>query len=239
MPSNGIILLSSGLDSATAMWKVKESYQKLYTLTFTYGSKDQSATLVCTDKLSALAGAEHRVIDLPWLRDFSNRSKSTLISTDEQIPNPSRGELENPAAAAESAKSVWIPARNLVFISITASFAESIGGGEIVTGFNLEEASTFPDNTASFVAKINKTLEYAVFEKNVSVVAPLMGMDKSEIARLAVNLGAPVDYMSSCYSPLGFDLQGRPVHCGLCESCTRRKRAFEAAGVSDKTIYKD
>ncbi len=237
MKSNGIILLSSGLDCATAMWKVKERYQKLYTLTFTYGARDENVALSCAEKLSTLAGSEHQVIDLPWLRDFSKRSGSTLVSTDECVPNPSELELDNHAVASESAKSVWVPARNLVFLSIAASFAESIGGGEIVAGFDLEEAATFPDNTASFVSAMNSVLEYAVLEKNVTVVAPLMGMNKKEIAGLAVDLGAPVEYMSSCYMPQGIDKSGRPVHCGLCESCRRRMRAFKAAGVADKTIY--
>ncbi len=203
MKSNGIILLSSGLDSTTAMWKVKERYKKLYTLTFTYGAKDESVALACAEKLSSLAGAKHQVIDLPWLRDFSSRSGSTLVSTGKSVPTPSDRDLDNPDVASETARSVWVPARNLVFISIAASFAESIGGGEIITGFDLEEAATFPDNAAPFVAQMNTVLEYAVLDRGVSVVAPLIGMDKKEIAGLAVNLSAPVEYMLSCYSPLG------------------------------------
>ncbi|GBE19245.1 MAG TPA: 7-cyano-7-deazaguanine synthase QueC [Euryarchaeota archaeon] len=237
MTSNGIILLSSGLDSATAMWKVKDNYKDIYTLTFAYGSRDEDVALSCAEKLSTLAGAKHHVISLPWLQDFSSRSGSTLISTSGDLPTPTEDELDKASAASESAKSVWIPARNLVFLSVAASFAESIGGGEIITGFNREEAATFPDNTASFVSAMNSVLEYAVLEKNVSVVAPLRRMDKSEIAGLAVDLGAPVEYMSSCYMPQGLDRERRPVHCGRCESCRRRMRAFKAAGVSDKTIY--
>jgi len=239
MASNGIILLSSGLDSTTAMWKVKNSYQKLYTLTFTYGSKDQSVALACSEKISSLAGATHQVINLPWLRDFASHSGSAIVAKNTHIPEPSENDLDDPEAASETARSVWIPARNLIFLSIAASFAESIGGGEIVTGFNLEEAATFPDNSVSFVSAMNTVLDYAVLDKSVKVVSPLIEMDKSEIARFAVDLGAPVEYMSSCYKPLGLDMQGRPVHCRVCESCKRRIRAFKAACVTDATVFKD
>jgi 7-cyano-7-deazaguanine synthase len=84
---------------------------------------------------------------------------------------------------------------------------------------------------------MNEVIEVAVLEKDIKVVAPLIQLNKTEIATLSLKLGVPVEYTSSCYRPKGIDNQGRPVHCGVCESCMRRKRGFKATGV-DPTIYK-
>ncbi len=237
MKPKGVVLLSGGLDSTTAMWRVKKDYSRLYTLTFAYGSKDEDVTLAVTKKLSEIVGADHRVIELPWLKDFSRFSGSTLVSKRE-LPTPAEGDLDDFEKASETAKSVWVPARNLVFLAIATSFAESIGGGaDIIAGFDYEEAATFPDNSSEFVSRMNEVIKLAVLEKDIKVVAPLIQLNKTEIVALSLKLGVPVEYTSSCYSPKSIDNQGRPVHCGVCESCMRRRRGFKATGV-DPTIYK-
>lgn len=225
------------MDSTVALWKIKKDYARLYTLTFTYGSKDQEVALVAARKISELAGAIHLEIDLQWLRDFSKTSGSALLSQ-KDIPTPEMGELDNLEKSRATAEKVWVPARNLVFLSIAASLAESLGGeADIVAGFDREEAETFPDNTAAFVDRVNQTLEYALLKKGVQVTAPLIDLDKKEIAKTSLRTRAPVEYTCSCYMPLGFDKEKRPIHCGLCESCKRRKRGFRESGVSDPTIY--
>lgn len=237
MKSKGVVLLSGGLDSTTALWKVKNNYSHLYTLTFAYGSKDEDVTLNVAKKLSELAHATHQVIYLPWLEDFSRSSGSTLVSKIEP-PSLEEGDLDNFEKTSETAKSVWVPARNLVFLAIAASFAESIGGGaEIIAGFDLEEAATFPDNSMDFVNRFNNVVKLSVLKKDIVVAAPLIKMNKTEIAILSKKLGVPVEYTSSCYHPKSIDEQGRPVHCGVCESCMRRRRGFKAVGW-DPTIYK-
>lgn len=236
MNPKAIVLLSGGIDSATAMWKVKDNYSHFYALTFSYGAKDEAVALKVSKRLAELAGAEHMVIALPWLEEFSRTSGSSLVA-DEDVPEVKEMDLDNLEKAKITAKDVWIPARNLVFLSIAASFAEALGGGaDIIAGFDREEASTFPDNSVEFVEQVNRLLEFAVLEKNIRVTVPLIHMNKDEIAGLAVELGVPVEYTSSCYNPAGLDEKGRPMHCGRCESCVRRKRGLKATG-KDKTIY--
>lgn len=230
--------MSGGIDSATALWKVKNGYGKLHTLTFTYGSKDEAVMVECTRRLSSLAGAEHRLISLPWLEAFSEAAGSALVSEEKGLPAPGEEGLNSLDEARRTAASVWVPARNLVFLSIAASFAESLGGDvDIITGFDREEALTFPDNTLEFVEAVNRALEYGVLRRGIKVVAPLIHMDKVEICREALRLGVPVEFTLSCYEPSGVDSRGRPIHCGRCESCMRRRRGFRAAG-EDRTVYR-
>ena len=125
----------------------------------------------------------------------------------------------------------------LVFISIAAAYAETKGGADIITGFNREEAERFPDNSRKFLKNMNKTLRYATFEGNVKVVAPLIDCDKRQICKMAFDLKAPVELSVSCYIPIGFEGK-KPIHCGSCESCMRRKRGFKEANVEDPTVYK-
>jgi 7-cyano-7-deazaguanine synthase len=236
MKSKGVVLLSGGLDSTTAMWSLKKNYSQLYTLTFAYGSKDEEITLMITKHLSEIVGAAHRIIELPWLKEFSKNSGSTLVSKT-QVPSLDEGDLDDIKKASETARSVWIPARNLIFLSIASSFAESIGGGaDIIAGFDAEEAATFPDNSSEFVNRMNNVIKLAVLEKDIKVVAPLIHLNKTEIADLSLKLGVPVEYTSSCYHPHGIDGEKRPVHCGICESCIRRMRGFKTVG-ADPTIY--
>lgn len=235
MALNAVILFSGGLDSTTAMWKIRDEYKHLYTLTFKYGARDQDVMLSVCRRLSKLAGTKHSVIDLPWLKQFSRYLGSALIKG--EIPAPSYKELDDPVKASESAEKVWIPARNLVFISIAAAFAETLeGGADIVAGFDLEEAATFPDNSHEFVKRMNSVLELGVSRENICVKAPLIHLNKSAIAALALKLKVPVEYTLSCYAPPGLNKQDRPIHCGRCESCMRRKRGFNEVR-ADKTVY--
>jgi 7-cyano-7-deazaguanine synthase len=71
----------------------------------------------------------------------------------------------------------------------------------------------------------------------VNVTSPIVGMKKSEIVDLGIKLKVPFSYSSSCYDPKGFDAKNQPIHCGLCESCLRRKRGFQESSITDPTIY--
>jgi 7-cyano-7-deazaguanine synthase len=206
---------------------VKDKYDEFITLTFAYGARDEKVSLEISKKLSLLAGAKYKIIKLPWREEFAKTAGSALTSPGKTLPYPKLGDLGDLKKSQKTAKSVWVPARNLVFLSIAASFSEALGGyTDIITGFDKEEAASFPDNSELFVENLNKVLETAVLQKNVKVLAPLIEMDKKEIAKTAIKLGVPVKYSVSCYNPLGID-QGMPVHCGRCESCLRRLRAFK------------
>ena len=129
----------------------------------------------------------------------------------------------------ESAKAVWVPGRNLVFTAIGCSFAESIGASKIIVGWDLEEANTFPDNSKEFLNRYNELIEIGSPDE-IEIVAPLINLNKDEIVKLGAKNNCPMDLTYSCY-------EGRDIHCGICESCMRRKRGFKKAGMDDLTKY--
>ncbi|MDL5502432.1 MAG: 7-cyano-7-deazaguanine synthase, partial [Candidatus Methanoperedens sp.] len=108
------------------------------------------------------------------------------------------------------------------------SLAENFKYDTIVTGFDAEEAATFPDNTIEFVKRFNEMLKFGTLTKT-SVYAPLISMNKSDIVKRGLKIGAPLEWSWSCYN-------GSEKPCGTCESCLRRKRAFEISGTKDPLL---
>ncbi len=236
-----VVLLSGGLDSTVALWWAikKEKYDEIHALTFLYGSREEKVTKNICRKIVDLSGVtRHCFVELPWLRKFSIKTMSTLVEGGETPPTVTLKDLSNNEKLRETAISVWIPARNLCFISIAASYAEAISSrAEIITGFNEEEAKTFPDNSPEFIDRMNALLEVSTLKAKVTLRAPLINLDKREICNFARELGVPVERSNSCYNPLGITEDGKPIHCGVCESCIRRKRAFMESWGFDPTIY--
>jgi 7-cyano-7-deazaguanine synthase len=238
---SAVILLSGGLDSTVCLWWARnQTYAQVDCITFEYGSKEEVVLKQVTKKLGLLAKVvNHEFISLDFLADFSRRLDSTLSKdSTKELPKPSSKDLDDKEASLASAKSVWIPGRNLVFLAIATSYSETIGNEiDIITGFNLEEGTTFPDNTQEFIDDFNATASRGILHAKVSVISPISGLDKSEIVALGKKLKVPFEYSNSCYEPKGFDKENKPIHCGLCESCLRRKRGFEKSSVNDPTIY--
>jgi 7-cyano-7-deazaguanine synthase len=219
-----IAVLSGGLDSTVATSVFKENYD-INAITFNYGQKSVEMEIKSAKEVCNQIGAEHTVIDLPWLAELGGSS----LTSDEDVPEPDTSELDDLDSSLKSALSVWVPGRNIVFTAIANSFAEAESASIIIVGWDLEEAATFPDNSLEFLNTFNKVLDVGSFDE-IKVEAPLIGMDKTEIVKLGNNIGAPLKLSYSCYK--GFE-----YHCGVCESCMRRKRAFKNANILDETNY--
>ena len=205
-----VAVLSGGMDSGVAMAKARQEGSVELAITFDYGQMAAKKEKEYARKLCEYYGIPHRVIELPWLGELGGG-----LTTGE-IPEVSEETLER--VAEETAKAVWIPNRNMVFISIAAAFAEAMKCDAVVVGFNGEEAATFPDNSAKFVEAMNKTLEIV---NGIEVYAPLVKLDKTEIVKLGMKMGFPFELTWSCY-------YSYEEPCGKCESCVRRQRAFRA-----------
>ena len=238
---SAIILLSGGLDSTVCLWWAKnQQYDEVNCITFEYGSKEEVVLKKVTKKLGELAEVNnHEFLSLDFLSDFSKRIDSSLTQgSTKELPKLSDEELDDLDASSESARSVWIPARNLIFLSIAGAYSETIGGDvDIITGFNLEEGTTFPDNTQEFIDDFTRTASRGIMNAKVNISSPIVGMNKSEIVELGIKLKVPFNYSNSCYDPKGFDDKDQPIHCGQCESCLRRKRGFQESSIKDPTIY--
>lgn len=221
-----ISVMSGGLDCTVATSIINKDHE-IHAITFNYGQKALEREVKASKAICNKMNWTHEVIDLPWLANISNSS----LNTDEEVPEPSAEDLDDLEKSNETASSVWVPARNTVFTSIALSYAESIGADTIIVGWNGEEGATFPDNSKEYMEKFNELIEEGSPEK-IRIEAPLINLNKEEIVELGVECGAPMELSYSCY-------KGREKQCGVCESCMRRKRAFEELGLKDKSEYEN
>ena len=221
-----IAVLSGGLDCTVASSVYDRDYE-IHAITFNYGQKAFKRELEASREICKKMNWSHEVIDLPWLSKISTSS----LNTSEEIPEVSEADLDDIEKSSESASSVWVPARNTVFTSIALSYAESIGAEIIIVGWNGEEGSTFPANSKKYMEKFNELIDVGSPDK-IKIEAPAIDLNKEEIIELGVKVGAPMELSYSCY-------KGGDKHCGVCESCMRRRRAFENLNVKDLTEYEN
>jgi 7-cyano-7-deazaguanine synthase len=219
-----ISVLSGGLDSTVASSVYKEEYE-VHAITFDYGQRSLKQELSASRNICEKLGFEHTVIDLTWLSKLG----SSALTTNKELPKIAIDELDNKEICNDSANNVWVPGRNIVFTSIATSFAEAEDANIIIVGWDKEEANTFPDNSKEFLNSFNETI--AIGSKNdIEIKAPAIDLNKKEIVELGKKVNAPMELSYSCYD-------NNDKHCGLCESCLRRKRAFIETGIPDPTEY--
>ncbi|USG99609.1 7-cyano-7-deazaguanine synthase QueC [Thermococcus argininiproducens] len=230
-----VVLFSGGLDSTACLYWAKKNYDEVIMLTINYGSNEERVTNKVAEFFSKELNVPLKIVRLEFLEEFSKLRGTTLVGG--ETPKVTAQKLENLDIAQETAKSVWVPARNVVLIAVAASLLDALGGGDIIVGFNAEEGMTFPDNTPEFVEKMNNMLKYGAMSE-VKVVAPLIELDKRGIAKLLKEFGAKYEYSNSCYMPKGFTEEGKPIHCGTCESCVRRHRGLIDSIGEDRTVYR-
>ncbi len=219
---NSVVLLSAGLDSTVAFKHAYDQCREVLCLTFDYGQQAAAKEIECAARICSKFGVPHEVIELPWIARFSG----ALAGTSE-LPQIAEHELDS-EKAVDTARGVWVPARNLIFMAIAAGYAENYDYDFITVGLDFEEARTFPDNTREFVERFDRVLEYGTLS-HPKINAPLIRMNKVDIVRLGILNGAPLELSWSCY-------RSGDLPCGRCESCLRRARAFEEVGVNDPVL---
>lgn len=218
-----IVLLSGGLDSATAAALLRRRF-RLHALSFRYGQRHALEIAAARRVARSMGIGDHRVVDL----DLAAFGGSAL--TDRRIAVPKRRKI------GKGIPSTYVPARNTVFLAIAAAFAETIGARDLVVGFNVLDYSGYPDCRPRFLKAFERVL--AAGTKSGAeggrwrIHAPLIRMSKAQIIRAADRAGLDLSITRSCYDP---DRRGRA--CGACDSCVIRKRGFREAGVKDTTLY--
>jgi 7-cyano-7-deazaguanine synthase len=219
-----IAVLSGGLDSTVATSSFKDEYE-IHALTFNYGQRSAQREIKAARSICEKLNMKHTVLELPWLANLGG----SALTSDEEIPEIKEHQLDDKEICDETARKVWVPGRNVVFTAIATSFAEAEDAEIIIVGWDLEEAVTFPDNSKEFLDAFNKVLDIGSPE-DIRIEAPVIGMSKKEIVEFGEKIGAPMYRSYSCY-------KDQEEHCGVCESCVRRKRAFKEAKIPDKTLY--
>lgn len=222
-----VLLLSSGLDSTVNAYEaMKHHHEIVLALTFNYGQRAAEKEIETSAKLAAHLGIPHKVVDLPWFKDFN---KSSLLVADQEVPMGGKVQIDDLATSKETAKSVWVPNRNGIFLNIAAAYAESLGAHAVIPGFNAEEAATFPDNSKEFMEAASKGLWYST-SNHVTVGCYTAHLKKPDIVRLGQGLKIPWELIWPCY----FSYE---KWCGQCESCLRAKRAFDSAKVDVRHLF--
>ena len=209
MSNKAVILLSGGLDSLVALGYAREKYGIELALTFDYGQKSAEKEINASKQIAEYYNIKHKVIVLDWLKEITH----TALVADTPVPDKNLGTLD-------SAKQVWVPNRNGLFLNISASFADSYGYNYIIYGANKDEGRTFSDNTEEFRAEISNVFETSTLV-HPKVIAPLINFTKNDIVRIAMEHSMPLELVQSCYN------SGKK-HCGVCESCIHLKQALIA-----------
>jgi 7-cyano-7-deazaguanine synthase len=219
-----VVLLSGGLDSATAAaWAKAEGYD-LVAVSFDYGQRHKKELARAKQVAAALGVRSHHVLEVP----LGQLGGSAL--TDKAIPVP-----DSPGAGriGESIPATYVPARNSVFLALALAVAEVEGARALVIGANALDYSGYPDCRPEFLEAFermaNLATKAATEQRPVKVLAPLLHLSKRDIVLLAERLGAPIALTWSCY-------RGGARPCGTCESCVLRAKGFAEAGQPDPAL---
>ena len=219
---DAVVLLSGGLDSMVAAALAREHGFALNALTIDYNQRHRIEIDAARAIAARLDVARHVVLPLD-LRVFGGSALT------DQIVVPKSG-------VEPGIPVTYVPARNLIFLSLTLAWAEALGARDIFIGVNALDYSCYPDCRPEFIAGFTELAELATRAGDQGgsfrVHAPLQLLGKAEIAREAARLGLDPAWSWSCYDPLP---DGRA--CGLCDSCRLRRAGMEQAGVADATVY--
>lgn len=211
--------MSGGLDSATTLYYALSKGYKVSALIFDYGQRHRREIRAARDVARA-AGVPFEIvrISMPW-------KGSALLDLSVRVP--SRGVKKNVIPPT------YVPARNIIFLSFAASFAEAAGAKVILIGANAVDYSGYPDCRPKFFkafqAALDQGLKTGVEKKGIRILTPLVDLTKAQIVRLGEKLGVPFARTWSCYN-------GRDKVCGVCDSCRLRAKGFADAGVADPAV---
>jgi len=223
--SEAVVLLSGGLDSATALALAIEKGYEVVALTFNYGQKHRRELDSARKIAKHFEVKEHIVIPL----NLGKLLRSSLTQEALTIPE-GRSEDE----ISSGIPSTYVPARNIIFLSIATSVAESRGAERVFIAVNAVDFSGYPDCTSNFIAAFQRTINVGTKSgkegRAIRLETPLINLSKAQIVRKAVRLKVPLELTWSCY-------KGGKKACGKCDSCRLRLKGFAQAGFKDPLEY--
>ncbi|GBE07728.1 7-cyano-7-deazaguanine synthase [bacterium BMS3Bbin11] len=220
-----VVLLSGGLDSATALAIARNEGYQCFALSFDYGQRNRVELEAARRVANAGGVAEHRILNLP----IGELGGSAL--TDDAIDLPKVSEFEDSGIPV-----TYVPARNTVFLSMALAMAEIYGARDIFIGANAVDYSGYPDCRPGFILAFENLANLATREgvqgEGFRIRAPLIDMSKADIINTGVRLGVDYSLTISCYNPSPDGLA-----CGVCDSCHLRADGFNQTDTADPTVY--
>lgn len=226
--AKAIVLLSGGLDSATALAIARKEGFACHALTFRYGQRHSREIDAARRVARSLGALEHRLIEI----DLRALGGSALTDSQIEVPKD-RSDLGD----SSDIPLTYVPARNTIFLSYALAWAEVLGAFDLFIGVNSTDYSGYPDCRAEFIAAFetmaNLATAAAVQGKGrYRIHTPILEMTKAQIIRTGTGLGVDYALTHSCYDP---DSEGRS--CGRCDSCRLRLKGFAQAGLTDPISY--
>jgi len=218
-----VVLLSGGLDSATTLAIARSRGYECSALSFAYGQR-HSRELDSASRVAAALGAKNRLVLTLDLRAIGG----SALTGDLAVPKSrTAGEI------GAGIPVTYVPARNTIFLAHALAWAEVLGAEDVFIGANVVDYSGYPDCRPEYLQAFERLADLATKagvegKSQFRIHAPLIRMTKAEIIRTGHALGVDFSLTWSCYEPTA---DGRP--CGLCDSCTLRKKGFAEAGLTD------
>lgn len=224
MGESAVVLLSGGMDSSTLLHYVAKRLERtpVYALSFFYGQRHAKELDCARAQAESVGVAEHRVVDLSFLGDVLKGATALVDGLDvPDLEALDQDQLDQPPT--------YVPNRNMMLLSIAASYAEAQGAPTVFYGAQALDEYGYWDCTTDFVERLNHTL--ALNRRTpVTVEAPFAAMKKAESLRIGLELGVDYSQTWSCY-------RGGDAACGTCPTCVERLNAFREAGKKDPLPY--
>lgn len=219
-----VVLLSGGLDSTTALYLAKSEGNEVYAISFDYGQRHDKE-LECAKNIAKEANVKEHVIVKTNMDAWGG---SALTDKNIEVPEGKLDSKEIPVT--------YVPARNMIFLSFAASYAEKVEAQEIFIGVSEVDYSGYVDCRQEFLDSMEKTINLGTVcgaekEKKIKIRAPFVNMTKSQEIELGISLGVDYKKTWSCY-------KGEELACGECDSCKLRIKAFKDIGQNDPLEYR-
>lgn len=225
MKKRAVILLSGGLDSATALAAARADGYTCYTLAIDYGQRHR-AELFASQQVSQAGGAkDHKQINI----DLAAFGGSSL--TDQNMS------VSDYDAESKTVPLTYVPARNTIFLSTALAYAEVVAAEALYIGVTAVDYSGYPDCRQEYIDAFERLANLATVAavedgRQLKVKTPLIDLGKADIIQMGTDLGVDYGLTVSCYQA---DDKGRA--CGRCDACHHRQLGFKQAGVKDPTSY--
>lgn len=223
MNGSAVVLASGGLDSTVVAATAATEHESLTLVTFDYGQR-HAREIEAAAAVAKYYGAEQVIVKL----DAGAWGGSAL--TDLAIEVPMGREIDDAIPVT------YVPARNLIFLSVALGIAETRDADAVYIGVNALDYSGYPDCRPAFIEAFETAARFGLkrgVEGNpISIKTPLIDMTKAEIAREGIRTNAPIELTWSCYS-------GGRSPCGMCDACVLRAKGFSEAGVQDPALSSD
>ena len=216
-----VVLVSGGMDSATAVAEAVAHGYTLYFLHTSYGQRTQDRELACARQL-----ADHYDA-----REFLHVETDHLAAIGGSSLVDDEMEIADTSMDADSVPSTYVPFRNANLLSMATSFAEARGADAVFIGAHSEDYAGYPDCRAEFFEAFQAVVDAGTDPKTeIEIVAPFVDYSKTDVAQRGFELDVPYESTWSCY-------RADAPACGTCDSCAYRLQAFQNLGVKDPIEY--